>query len=534
MNRTLATLALLLLTLATPLASAQQRDAWPHPPPANAASPAASPDALDVLDPAQPPPPDAADTVALNAALWLWATSHDQPELPASARGLQRGLYSLLRPRLTLAFTPTLSVIAEADLLTGQLLGDDAPSIRARAITGATPRDRAWQAALQERALYLDWTSPVGIVRAGLQTSRWGLGLLAHDGAPDPRQLFNQPFGGDRTLRALFATAPFALASPDAPDARRLIVALAADLITRDDLASLRDEDRAAQGVASLLYQADAGQFGAYVVYRDQRDRDGANLNIWVIDLAASGAWMLDADRWELELEAELAAINGTTDRALPITGEARTRVRAIGAAAHAHLTHRPTDLALRLQAGYASGDANSDDATLFRFRFDPNYKVGLILFDTFLPAVTRAAYARAADPTQSGAPQRGLENLVSDGGVENALYLNPQVTFGDPRQGFMAGVGALWARADRPVVDPYLSFRRGGTPTGPFGADANDDLGAELDVAMLYRHPFTQDLAMELKAEFGIFFPGDAFDDAQGRSSPPQNLVRGRVALTF
>ena len=39
-------------------------------------------------------------------------------------------------------------------------------------------------------------------------------------------------------------------------------------------------------------------------------------------------------------------------------------------------------DVAAQVEVGYASGDANPYDSTEHRFTFDPNHKVGLVLFD--------------------------------------------------------------------------------------------------------------------------------------------------------
>jgi hypothetical protein len=209
------------------------------------------------------------------------------------------------------------------------------------------------------------------------------------------------------------------------------------------------------------------------------------------------------------------------------------TDILALGAAAEAEVRWKPLDMTVRLKGGYASGDANPDDDTLYRFRFDPNYKVGLIMFDHYIPAVTRAAYSRAADPSRAGEPPKGLAGLVSDGAVENAVYLNPMLLFGNP-DGLLTGVGILWAQSAVPLYDPFNSFANGGAPTGPRGAEASRDLGVEVDVAAQYRHKLISQLQIEGKAEYGILFPGEAFNDAVGNPASPQNLVRARIALLW
>ncbi|MFU8806902.1 MAG: hypothetical protein ACNA8W_24050, partial [Bradymonadaceae bacterium] len=207
---------------------------------------------------------------------------------------------------------------------------------------------------------------------------------------------------------------------------------------------------------------------------------------------------------------------------------------RAFGVATELEAWHRATNLGVKLLSGYASGDANHDDETLYRFRFDPNYKVGLVLFDHYLPALSRESYRRIGDPERVALAPRGAEGLVETGSVTNAYYLNPQFLFGDP-DALLAGVGVVWARSAVPVADPYSTFENGGSPVGPRGAGpASHDLGWELDFGARYRTYVWKDLAMELKGEYGLFFPGAAFENDLGERDDPQSLVRIRFAVLW
>jgi hypothetical protein len=272
---------------------------------------------------------------------------------------------------------------------------------------------------------------------------------------------------------------------------------------------------------------------GAYFAYRNQKDADGDKLEAAAFDISGRTSWNDDADMWFYSLGGETALLSGSTDRTYPQTGDVETGVLALGAAAEAEVRWKPLEMSLKLKTGYASGDANSDDDTLYRFRFDPNYKVGLVLFDHYIPAVTRTGVARASNPEQSGLPPKGLEGLASDGAVENAVYINPMLLFGDA-DGLLTGVGFVWAQSAVPLADPFTTFANGGSPVGVNGAEASRDLGVEVDVAAQYRFKIVSDLKLEAKAEYGILFPGKAFDDALGNPAAPQNLIRGRLALLW
>ena len=175
-----------------------------------------------------------------------------------------------------------------------------------------------------------------------------------------------------------------------------------------------------------------------------------------------------------------------------------------------------------------------SDDETLYRFRFDPNYNVGLVMFDHYIPAATLESYRRITDPSNADVPPKGAEALVNDGGIENAYYLNPQLRFGDEEgDGLLTGFGILWAIAEQPVADPYSSFEAGGNPIGLLGAEpASRQIGWEADASMRYRITPVDELTLEAKGEYGIFFPGDAFADASGKKDGPQSLGRLRLAV--
>ena len=138
----------------------------------------------------EPDAPDASDaseddasalTPPSSLALRVWAEGSDLAGFVDGEPTSRAGLYSRLRLRFADTFGD-LSVAAETDLISGQLLGEAPVPIPDLALTRATPgpiADATLGAVFDPRELYVGYRTPVGLVRAGLQSSQWGLGLLA-------------------------------------------------------------------------------------------------------------------------------------------------------------------------------------------------------------------------------------------------------------------------------------------------------------------------------------------------------------------
>jgi hypothetical protein len=453
-------------------------------------------------------------------------------------------VYQRAQVGLSLNWTK-LQLVMDLEAVSGQLYGDEAPELPERVRTATRPDEHATHMVVDPYEFFLKWQPGLAEIRLGLMTSDFGLGLVADNGEAEEWRLFNRKWGADRGLRALVATKPLA-AFAESRALKNVYMALGADMVWQDDNASLLEGDRALQFLGTLFYQDsdpsnhDNAEFlGAYVAYRQQTDREVRDvspqdeLNVLAVDISGYKSWTTANNIW-IRVGGEAAILSGETTRAYAQSGAAQTNVLGLGALGEAQMTWKPANVSLRLLSGYASGDANSDDDTLYRFRFDPNYKVGLVLFDHYIPAVTREAYTRVTDPTQSGEPQRGVFGLINDGAIENAVYVNPQLLFGRP-DSLMTGVGMVWAWSAEPLADPYNTFASGGTPTGVNGRpDATRDLGLEVNVAAQYTYTLISNLKLNAKAEYGILFPGDAFDDAAGNSAAAQSLVRGRLGLSW
>ncbi len=435
-----------------------------------------------------------------------------------------------LRLTARLELDPTFEIIAQIDLADGMVFGDETVGVSA-ADRPRNSRSAFEKSGIDPRWLYVQWRSPIGVWRAGLQPSHWGLGLLANDGTHEP------PFGdyryGNQSVRLLYGTRP---AGADVP----LNIAIAGDLVYNDPVATLRDDERALQAVLAVQYGTERRQIGAYVVYRSQRSptdnglgfggespREG--LDAWIFDLF--GRYEFDEPSGGKAFIAfEGVHIRGTTT--LARTAERpEDDVRQTMFALQLGRNGESTDVVL--EAGYTSGDANAEDGVQRRANMHPDHRVGLILFPELLAWSTARASTLAQSDLLSGRPQPGSQLLPTDGAASGAAYLFNWFTL-RPTDYLDVRLGWIWAYATSDVVDPYrqradsrLQNYRGGNPR-------NRDLGLELDASILANIGLPRGVDLTVGIEGGVLIPGHAWDDAEGGRMDPLGLVRLRFGAQF
>lgn len=424
-----------------------------------------------------------------------------------------------------------MSLHLEGDLFYGAAAGvfpDIAP--------GATvfpPHDIITSDSFVPRKGYLELKTPVGMFRMGHQTSSWGQGILANSGEEKPMEMFSHRWRGDLVDRALFATRPLKLFL-DSPVADRVILVGAFDVVYRDENADLVDGDFATQYIGSLSYRGETGDIGAYVVYRDQTDANDEFLRVLAVDLAGTLALPIFPGG-TLRTAAEVAWITGETDRSRPWNSPSGVDVNALGFASEVAVVLDSSQLSLGFKGGYAAGDGDLDDGTLYRFRFDPDYNVGLILFDHYLAGMTAASIERARDPENAAEPPHGLTGLATNGSLENTVYLAPTLVYGG-ETGPAAAVMAVFAWSDRGVPSAYETFAGGGDPHGYLGSPTKplQSLGIEFDVAVRYRYRLMEAITFEARAEGGVLRPGAAFRNEEGEKPGEVTLLQGTLGVRW
>ncbi len=448
-------------------------------------------------------------------------------------------LYHWLRLTPRLSYRDKLTVIGQLDVPRGFIAGQETDHVDA-----ADPAyDERQPLEIAPRWLYLEYLSPIGLFRVGQQPSHWGMGLLANDG--DHPSLFGDYRGGSIAERIAFATKP---AGKDSP----FNVAVAGDLVFKDATADLTDEDRAFQGVLAAFY-ADKhdNMIGFYGVYRHQRrTRESIpgrefdeTLGVWVLDSSGKFNAKVPGVHGHVFGEYEIAYLLGDTSYVRTVNqsrNNEREHVRALGAATRFGVVttsgtgdDRWGNFVASIEWGYAQGDADPNDGVSRRFRFDPNHNVGLILFDEVLAWKTARAASTAADPGLTGRPPAGSDLLASNGAVFGATYLYPTVVW-RPTRPLDLKFGAVIAQSTADFVDPVQVATTGNFRNYDGGDPRSHDLGIELDTGVEYRLPLDYGMTLELGAQGGVLFPGNAFASAAGQKLDNQYLGVARLGLQY
>ncbi len=357
------------------------------------------------------------------------------------------------------------------------------------------------------RQLYFEAKTPVGLFRCGHQTTHWGLGILVNDGAQS--SFVGDGWTSSTVERCLVGWPLFGGA---------VIAYVAGDVVYEDDNAQWLRGDRAF--TTSLGVRVSPQRLGAHelsggllVAHRRQRDRadelrptnDASRLEVTAVDLHAQ--WSVGG----LSLASELVALLGWTDRLyVDETQDDGARIQAFGALVAGR--YESGDFGVGLDLGYASGDNDPQDDTLRQFSFHSGHQAGLILFEHVLPAVTARAVDQIMSPDLLDMPPSGLRFTVAQGGVRNAIYAWPQLSWSPLRQ-LSLSAAYLLAYTAADLVDPYQSALLGGYNTTPGGrSQGGRRLGQELDLRvgspwLIDGHP------LEFGFEVGVFLPGTALD---------------------
>lgn len=416
----------------------------------------------------------------------LGARASASPEVRAGARfssGLAWAPFALLAE-------------AEVDLLTGTAAAE--PIVAA---PGALGTDGL---ALQLRKLHTRVSlGPVVHLDVGAQTSHFGMGLLANDGAHgwEPGSaVFVDPRRGDRVLRAQVIVGPLSDVG--------IVTSFGVDKVLGDD--AMLDGDSARQVFGALLVGVGKPlSAGAYVVRRHQESAAGRATDVTVADLTAKATVKVPGAM--LGLETEWALITGTTE--LGATFERpKHDVLSLGGAARASLDAGAFGTVVDFL--YASGDQNNYDSAQNGFQVDPNFGYGLLLFRHVVAAQTARASGLAGDPQLVGTAQ-DASRLATRGAATNTVALFPRLRV-RPLAGLEVYGGPLFAFANVPSTDPFNSRITGGSPRSALGGPAAEALGTEIDLGVRYRALFHgQELTLGVEA--GALFPGAGFGAVDG-----------------
>lgn len=422
-----------------------------------------------------------------------------------------------LRLRGDVAFTPNVRVVGQMDVLHGIAFGDLAMGVSPE----ARLRSEYGYPGVRLRWLYLDWETPIGLLRVGQMGFSWGLGMVANDG--DTPTVFGDYLYGDIVRRVMLATRPLGRRVP-------FVIAVGGDWVVRDQIADYdRRDELAFQGILASYYGEGENRVGAYGVYRWQENTLSDTLGAVFVDVFARWGFRdRRGARWFAAVEAAYAGGSTTYARTVERPEQTIQQLMAV-----LQVGRNSPKLDVVLEGGFASGDSNTEDAVQSRATIDPDHRVGLILFPEVMASQSARAAYLAQDPTIGARPPRGSELLPTNGGVSGAGYLFPYAIF-RPKPWLELRLGGVFAWATTNVVDPFVQRAYSRSENYRGGASTNRDLGVEVDGAVLLQHAIATNLVLSGGVEGGIFVAGSAFDDAAGQSMGPLGLVRVRLGLRY
>jgi len=451
---------------------------------------------------------------------------------PLDETGAEGGRHLLGRHRLRLKpFIEVgwLHIHMEMDVLTGQIFGQTS-ALEARFAErrhGDPEREYDGWTTVEPRMAWLRVAGDWGFLELGQLGAHWGMGLLLSDGE-ERRSLrwverFGDPWNGDLVQRARLGLRPFSPLTLGALG--DLELALGVDAIYQDEDASDLDNDQGHQLHISLLYPGEGLHLGLLLLQREQEDRDGDQLSLSSIDLHSRWLMPLYGLGALLRLESELLFQMGETDRARPGGSPTGVDLLRLGWVARLELDWRCPRVATLFELGYASGDADPDDGQDQRLLFDPDYRAGFILFSDVLRWISLQGATRFSDPGLFGVAPASAEQQPTDGALHNAFYGNLGFTWRPGR--WQLSAAGLLAWATEPVIDPYQSFRAGGTGRNHRGDEAASFYGVEGMGALHYTLGSIGIGHARLGAQGGFLLPGPALDMIFGESSVLKAALR-------
>lgn len=428
---------------------------------------------------------------------------------------------------------PAISILTEVDLIDGMAFVGQGREVLAFSRASRIHQDLFDPDNIRLNAAFLAVRSPLFTLLAGRQKSHLGLGMVANNGNDRP-----DDFGirrlGDIVDRGFLIVRPLLFFEQDKKYAV-FSVAMGFDHVERDLFADRARKDRAYQAIGQVQFAPSFGQMGVTYLYRWQHNSVGDRTHFHLVDIFADLNFPIGD--FSVGCAGEWAMAAGFTEAPRSIVNSNGVDVLASALVLRTALRHRFADLTIEI--GRATGDSDPYDDKYTAFIMNPDYRVGLILFPEVLKATSAVAAWNASRTWFQGVPPRGIEALPTDGGVQNALYVNPKVTL-KPLSWLDFALGLVVARAETPLVDPFrvsVASKTGSCGTasapGPRCGPASRDLGYEVDSAVRGRVELGP-ISLLGVLEYGFFKPGKAFADA-GQNLPSSiHLVQGRLHLSW
>jgi len=424
-----------------------------------------------------------------------------------------------------------LKINFEVDLLADQAFSDYENLAPGYDRFDRRDRGNLYNAEIRFREAYVQYLTPIGLLKIGHTTSKYGLGMIANDGREEDNRWGSKHYG-DVVERIMFATTPFASLGKKGSWAEYLTILLSADLVYWDENADLLDEDIAINASFGLMYRDPKYTNGIIFTYRWQEDSDDDYLKVYAINLNGKNKFEFAPGKTDsqpgfemvLHFNYEFVTMLGKTNRFQQLGAEDGLNLKAFGAVGQVVLEMSNIGLDIDFEVGYASGDNNPYDDESTGFYFDQDFNVGMIFYDEILPMVTAKSVEILTDPDRTTSIPKGLDLIPSKGRVTNSLYFMPQLRYKTPLgmkldETLQLSLGAAVLTTPTKFAHAYYTFENGGTPTNHLGGRTNSNyLGTEILAGVLFKFwPFKQHIGTKLGFQFAYFMPGSALEDATG-----------------
>ena len=343
----------------------------------------------------------------------------------------------------------------------------------------------------------------------------FGLGVAANPGTQDPDSIGvenwgHAPQGGDIVDRAriLVATNTFL------PNADGLKFSAGVESVHRDDRVSREDGDAAEGYFVGAMGSLSSHELSIGLLRRNLKYREGGSSSVFALTGAFESETPFFANAATLTFAGEWNWLMGESTLPEAVFFEEPYQVSAMGGVLKSKL--RWGSQLLGFEVGYASGDTNRYDNVQRSYQFDPNYRVGLILFPMLNAIHSSVAINNAGDPTYRAQLPRGVDRTATGGAVENALYLYP--TFKRSLNSSTAfALGYLYAWRASPYFDVFRSALNGGVPTSPLGNQNSNSLGQEVNLG-ISKEISVEDLNARFFLVGGVAWPADSLPNDSAR----------------